>query len=990
MAAVAAAAAAVATSLVAGVQADAADEAGAAAPSYRYVDSADASVDYEPDTWGSYTGNDFFADTGRISPTGAVKPRVTLRWSGGRAQVLASTDHNDQVHGLASVTLDGVAKGDIGYYSDGQTYQRVLFDTGALPQGDHTLVITAKDAAQPPGTGVRISFDALVYGDCLAPDTASCDPPHRGDEISDADFFAALDLTRPGLDAVEQAVNAGNLTTAKQALADYFKAQPNRSMSLEGASRPAPAAGFDTVIADHILAGTIYPKSTSGAFSPPVTGGRSSHYYEVANAYWRTGDPKYADRLGDWFGAYVGAVRAHNLVGLTLSLRVHPQLHAFFAIQDAPYSVVTVDQRIAALKNFLAAACDLSRRNFDPGNDPTNFDAPNIWAMSGNAGATLALTFPEFALSGQWLNNAMIQVDKSFEEFIYEDGWTKEQATGYAGVYALMATGLTALYERMGVTPPTILSSDSAKNAAGIWAWITHPDGTMPMLGDGDASGVSEQTFAGGTTYVDGGSTVWGSNPNPYTDIVEAALDGWYTRGLTRHGLLGEAGELYDEAWMKAVANGGPPEDLPDPSHYFEWAARSVQRSGFDADARYLAFDAGPRGLGSHGHQDKLSFDMFAYGHALLADPGRYSYATSGEKYTYRQWFSSTAAHNTLYVDDCFQKASEATVTTPPADATWTTDSNFDVSIGRYDDGYWQPKVQGAKCTATTAQHRRGVFFVKPDYWIITDRVTNQASGKVTATYHFTEGTATTDPATKSTTFVTDADPQDGSRAGVVVAPGGDTWSSATVDKGSGPVDGSTYPLLDIRGWYAPVFGIKEKTPQATYTRTGALPLASATVVYPFAGATAPTVSTTTLAVSGGSATADPLAIAVTRPGGRDLYATSTIAGTEFSFGSGQDAGNTNGARAFVGRTSAGAVESFAFYQGTHLDVAGAPLVSAAATIQHLSGTYTGNTLALEGRRQPATVTVTAPAAITKVTFDGAPASFTRTGSRLVVTIPAP
>jgi Heparinase II/III N-terminus len=49
----------------------------------------------------------------------------------------------------------------------------------------------------------------------------------RGPRLTDEDFFAALDLTRPGLEQVAAAVAAGDHTRARAELLAYYRARPN-------------------------------------------------------------------------------------------------------------------------------------------------------------------------------------------------------------------------------------------------------------------------------------------------------------------------------------------------------------------------------------------------------------------------------------------------------------------------------------------------------------------------------------------------------------------------------------------------------------------------------------------------------------------------------------------------------------------------------------------------------------------------------------------
>jgi uncharacterized heparinase superfamily protein len=68
-----------------------------------------------------------------------------------------------------------------------------------------------------------------------------------------------------------------------------------------------------------------------------------------------------------------------------------------------------------------------------------------------------------------------------------------------------------------------------------------------------------------------------------------------------------------------------------------------------------IVFDCGPLGFGSiaaHGHADALSFTLRVAGEDVLVDPGTYDYFTYPE---WRDHFRSTAAHNTVQVDDADQ-----------------------------------------------------------------------------------------------------------------------------------------------------------------------------------------------------------------------------------------------------------------------------------------------------------------------------------------------
>jgi hypothetical protein len=67
------------------------------------------------------------------------------------------------------------------------------------------------------------------------------------------------------------------------------------------------------------------------------------------------------------------------------------------------------------------------------------------------------------------------------------------------------------------------------------------------------------------------------------------------------------------------------------------------------SDSFYLMFTAANNKGRAHKHMDDLSFILFAYGHDLLIDPGKYSYNydTPGRKYVESRW-----AHNVVTVDN--------------------------------------------------------------------------------------------------------------------------------------------------------------------------------------------------------------------------------------------------------------------------------------------------------------------------------------------------
>ena len=144
-----------------------------------------------------------------------------------------------------------------------------------------------------------------------------------GPRLSDADFFANLDLTRPGMEAVASAVKQSDWPAARSAFGQYFKSHAAHRWPSEPrgrrASKPVPT---DTVIADELLrhqwrwervgapVGHVFDLGPQIDWSSnQMTAGESAtvewnaslnrhfHFAELTKAYRVTGDDKYAAEI---------------------------------------------------------------------------------------------------------------------------------------------------------------------------------------------------------------------------------------------------------------------------------------------------------------------------------------------------------------------------------------------------------------------------------------------------------------------------------------------------------------------------------------------------------------------------------------------------------------------------------------------------------------------------------------------------------------------
>jgi hypothetical protein len=209
-----------------------------------------------------------------------------------------------------------------------------------------------------------------------------------------------------------------------------------------------------------------------------------------------------------------------------------------------------------------------------------------------------------------------------------------------------------------------------------------------------------------------------------------------------------------------------------------------------------LVIDAGPHGSlsGGHGHADALSVHLSAEGRELLLDPGTYCYVSEDNS---RNEFRGTAAHNTVRIANSDQAKPESPfsweVLVDTKVESWITGTTFELFRGSH-TGYArlpQPVL-----------HRRWVFHLKSQFWLVRDVALGEGEQLVDLYWH--------------------------------VAP---SFLPRTEDSGSilfEDATGSRFALLtDNRsGWtvrledglWSPAYGKKEPAPVVHFRRQSALP----------------------------------------------------------------------------------------------------------------------------------------------------------------------
>jgi len=172
-------------------------------------------------------------------------------------------------------------------------------------------------------------------------------------------------------------------------------------------------------------------------------------------------------------------------------------------------------------------------------------------------------------------------------------------------------------------------------------------------------------------------------------------------------------------------------------------------RSGWERDANFLCFDAGPLGT-AHVHQDKLGVTVWAYGREVLFDGGGGQYEAS----KWRSYDTGTFSHNTVILDGLPQARGDRRKLTKPLDVQWESTPEYDFAAGVYADDY------GRKGHRPAIHHRR-VLFVKPDLFIVADTVVpkDEKAHTVQARWHLISPKTVTDEGTKAVATCDEGEP---------------------------------------------------------------------------------------------------------------------------------------------------------------------------------------------------------------------------------------
>ncbi|MEV5500866.1 alginate lyase family protein [Nonomuraea fuscirosea] len=737
-----------------------------------------------------------------------------------------------------------------------------------------------------------------------------------------SDLGRLLDLTRPGLSAVAAELAAGDEVGAASELKVYYAGRAD-------VHYPAPAEGLG--------GGDSGPDElAAGIFR---FGAETRTFYDSAE---QRIDVDWQDL---WGGTQTAPGGAQTLMS---DFTFMPKLtYAYVSESDpakrAAYAKAWMDisldffadnqswpqgRNLSAAKRLAQLVSGFSVFRADPGIDPGDLveylsgvyattdylvgvlqtHVGNNWYMSMARSVHAAAVFlPEFSASPGWEWFAVRSAERFLRTWLKGDGVYREPAFNYQAYVADMLNSVIAVAEANGRTVPDALVQGADWIADSLFA-TRQPNLEPAAIGD---------------------------TPNNYAG----------TSAIRRSGVRNS---WPDFTWVASGRTQGTAPTLPSTVFPISFA---VQRSGWDADARYMLINNQLSSYtASHRHPDDLSLVMAAYGRPLIVDSGVGDYSATDTNNWMRR---ETEAHNTIEVDGEPQAKN-----VPRTTSLWRSNAGLDV-------------YRGAAMGYRPVAHDRAVYFVKPGFWVVSDALTGDtAAHDYRQLWHFPGDPVTVNPRTKVATVGFDTVPGAAPGAGVRLIPVATTGAAVTprVNK-NGAVRVGERVLTDVD--------------YLSYDWSATGPTGLDTVVVPGPAGAAPSVSAKRIAMPGVSHSV-ATAMEIAQPGATGRFYLSREANpSSRAFG----AATTDAETAYLERASGGGFTRYALTRGSSLTDANKTLISASAPVSDVSVELSGTTARISmGDPFTGTLSVHAPNA-TAVTVNGTPTAFTRTGNLITVSL---
>lgn len=489
----------------------------------------------------------------------------------------------------------------------------------------------------------------------IAMTAAPADIVDHPERISDEELFAALDLDRPGLEGVREAVEREDYPVAAVAWAEYFAARDKPTAHLHRDQWPRlmrehyPFLAQPMIAdADRIVAGDL----EHGGFSLPVADGvidwsanptKDTNYVSMVGSQWLvnclgrawllTGDEKYprawAWFFSSWYEALPDIRRDQGGLGFGTVFRAYYPGVRGRVLADNYYCIatsaaLTPDLHLKIMKQLLACGAWLAADNqvYKVGNQ-------QVTAVLGCG--IIGTMFPEFRDAEAWVELANRWMGQHLLDDFHPDGGHRELCTQYHKT-VLRDVAYVCLTARANGQPSMLDDPELAAALERAYEWlaaIVMPSGETPALHSAVFANDWAVHLSLGAEFFD------------RPDFAALAADFW-----RRGAVPSQKGPF---ALPNYIVCSPPPQgaDLPAPaaSCHLDSSGFVVMRDGPDL-SRYLVLQYG-RANSGHAYPGALHLCLEMNGELLATSPG----SPRSYRHPAYHYCHSTPSHNVVSID---------------------------------------------------------------------------------------------------------------------------------------------------------------------------------------------------------------------------------------------------------------------------------------------------------------------------------------------------
>jgi len=355
---------------------------------------------------------------------------------------------------------------------------------------------------------------------------------------------------------------------------------------------------------------------------------RCQHFAALGQAYWLSGDERYAREfvaeITDWIERNPWYYGINWSCTMDVALRAVSWIWGFFFFANSEAC------RSGAFRSAFLSSLWLHGEFIEANPEYAEVNG-NHYLVDGVGLVFLGGFFRRSRAGRRWLRKGReIVVDEIFKQTT-QDGVDFEQSTAYHRLVLEAFLTSYLVLRNVGEDAPAPAWQRVERMCQFVLAY-TKPNGESPLVGDADD----------GRVQVLGLQAV---RDHRYLLSTAAVL-------FRKPAFKGGAGKFWEETLWLLGPQAGPAYDgiqIGDPatSAAFEAGGFMVLRNK-DTHLFVDVGEVGMRGLGGHGHNDVLSFELTLGGVDLVSDCGAYLYTADRVA---RNLFRSTAFHNTIEVD---------------------------------------------------------------------------------------------------------------------------------------------------------------------------------------------------------------------------------------------------------------------------------------------------------------------------------------------------